>query len=123
MNWKTIFIAIALFFSSTTYAQIALDWETDSQFKYIYLNNGLIIGEFRYKHFVVTSGSGYIDVVATLDDAGTSTTTRIWVEEGISYGTKVSLNWVATRRAEPGEACFRVTFGSPDFSSTGTFTY
>ena len=75
------------------------------------------------KTFLITSGSGYIDVVRTLDDAGTSTTTRMWVEEGISYGIKVSLDWVTTRSAEPGEACFHVTFGSPDFSSTSTFTY
>jgi hypothetical protein len=118
MNWKTIFIAIALFFSSTAYAQITLDWETDAQGKYIY-SNGLITGEIVYKHFVVTSGSGYIDMEATLGLDGSSTTTRMWVEEGIEYVAPLKFNLYGTIQVEPDEYCYTVTLDSATSSPPG----
>jgi hypothetical protein len=112
-------LALALCLSPAAHAQVTAVWE-DTWGEWVYLPNGLIDGLIQHKRFRVTSGSGYVDIKATLDVTGNSTTTRMWVEEGISYEADLKLDYAGSRAASAGDICHSTTFESTIFSSPGT---
>jgi hypothetical protein len=116
-----LLLAFSLFFSQAASAQITIEWEDISSgayyttFSWVRHSNGLIIGAIQHRRFLVTSGSGYIDVTATLDATGNSVTTRMWVEEGIEFRAKLKLDFVGDppkRAAIAWESCWTVIFDS-----------
>ena len=116
-------LVLSLCFSPTATAQVTAEWSAfhgvlGSQYKLRDSNNH-VIAVVPYTYFRVTSGSGYIDLTATLEETGISTTTRMWVEEGIYYRAEIRLDVDGTRSVQPGEYCFDITYASPAFSTPG----
>ena len=119
MNWKTIFIVIAVFFSSTAFAQITAEWSSGSHEHWTY-DKGKLVGAIAYKKFHVISGSGYIDLLGTLvggmTTANATQTIRMWVEAGIEYEIGLSVDWASRKSTLSNSNCFRVEFDAPAFS-------
>ena len=104
-------------FSQSVTAQVTAEWHATRYHK-IWTT---ALSSVRY--FRVTSGSGYIDLVATLDATGNSITTRMWVEEGITYETELKISFDGRRDAAYLERCFTVKFDSEAFSAPGVNTF
>ena len=124
MVWSMrLFFTLVLLpgFSHLAAAEITAEW-TSGMEKAEYCG-ARYCGHTVTRRFSVTSGSGYIDIVGTLNDGlsdviGTRTrTTRMWVEEGIEYDVALSAEWANENITSASESstCFQVTFDAPAF--------
>ena len=136
MNWSTrLFFALvlSLVFSEFASAQVTAEW-TSGTLNAEYCG-ARFCGSTSSRGLHVTSGSGYIDIVGTLNSGlstaiGTRTrTTRMWVEEGIDYEVSLSVergNEFITS-ASMNSTCYQVTFSSsgvlnPIAQNVGSFS-
>ena len=108
---------ISLCFSQTTSAQITAVWDGtywDNWLEWIWVSGGYVDTKILHRRFRVTSGSGYIDMTATLDVSGnlTTATTRMWVEEGIVYEADLWFDPFSGQDAYPGDPCYSIIFNS-----------
>lgn len=114
-------LVLSLCFSQAAMAQFSIKWESSSQWTFRY-TSGVLSGASHFRGFEVSSGTGYIDLNATLSVTGKTTTTmettKMWIEEGIGYGASMRVDFFGSRNADPSEKCFEVTFDSPDFTSS-----
>ena len=121
-----LFLALMflLFLSQVATAQVTAEWLPGAVWSYKY-SGGVRSGATVFKKFRVTSNSGYINVMATLDATGNSTTTRMWVEDGIDYSARLSLTFggeLAITSDVP-VTCFQVAFDSAAFNTSSTVSY
>jgi hypothetical protein len=118
---------LSLCISQTASAQITTEWVSDQggwfyAYESVYISGYEIDAEIHHKPFRVTSGSGYIDMTATLDATGNSTTTRMWVEEGFVYWADLRLDIGGGRSVNGyGDICYSMIFDSPAFSTPGEY--
>ena len=126
-----LFLALVLLvcFSPTATAQVTAEFYAkdgvDTLFRY-HQTFGSITGITVIKYFRVTSGSGSIELVATLDVTGNSTTTKMWVEEGISYQAELKIDFSGSPRLRDtvsGDKCLTVKFDGEAFSTAGSGTF
>lgn len=108
------------------FAQVTAEWTTQSIEK-IYCG-AVVCGDTARSRFLVTSGSGYIDIEQTLQEGlsdviGTqSRMITMWVEQGIEYEITLSTNRVNGNNtlASASSTCYSVSFDSPAFTGPAT---
>jgi len=119
-------LPLSLCISQTASAQITAEWDNtywDFWSEWVFFSNNQLDTKILHRPFRVTSGSGYIDMTATLYVSGNSatTTTRMWVEEGIVYEADLWFDPDSSRDVYPGDTCYSIIFNSPALDAPGQY--